>query len=431
MNQLPAHLQQYQTRDLGESLSRNLGATAPPYVSIAGSRFTLIDAAGNEVPCAGHDAQIGVYIDACIIDAGDHKSRVFYENDYDPQAPRYAPPECWSDNGVGPSVSCSKPQARTCTPDPQGVTGCRWSVWGSAISNQGNQIPACQEVQKLALIVPQMPQAVFLLRVPPNSHKHLRSYNELAKRNGIRLPDVITRIYFDRTTQGTLLFAAQAYIDAPTAELREAAYIEKKTDALVGRTDIARQPATAQISVQPNTTNPQILGMGNANRPMAVPQVNQWPTQPNPTPTQPNSALAQPFATASTTAQPATFGPTPPGSGSMPAIGAQPVATLTGLPMQPAALQTNGAGPAVGIPAPAAGGQGRRRRRTQAEIQAAQQATQQPQTTAAPLKAPFPVSQAPGSLPGQLDAGFGMSPGVEASSSDEVKKALDDFFGSN
>ena len=91
--QLPAHLQRFQSRDLGSTLSQNLGATSPPYVSIAGGRFTLIDAAGNNLPGGAFDQQLGVYLDACIIDVGDHISRVYYEHDYDPLAQTFTPPE--------------------------------------------------------------------------------------------------------------------------------------------------------------------------------------------------------------------------------------------------------------------------------------------------------------------------------------------------
>ena len=86
MTQLPAHLQRFQARDIGTTLSHNLGTAAPPYVSIAGNRFMLIDAAGNEQPVPTFDPAIGVYLDACIIDANEHISRIYYAQKYDPSA---------------------------------------------------------------------------------------------------------------------------------------------------------------------------------------------------------------------------------------------------------------------------------------------------------------------------------------------------------
>ncbi len=383
--QLPAHLQQYQTRDIGTTLSHNLGTAAPPYVSIAGNRFNLIDAAGNEVAVPTFDPPIGVYLDACIMDANEHVSRIYYAHKFDPSAATFNPPDCWSDNGTGPSVSCSSPQGRTCTPDPEGIHGCKWSVWGSATSAQGKGVPACQQVQKVALLVPGFPQTVFLLRVPPNSHKHLRAYQETCKGSGVQIADVITRIYFDQSTQGTLLFKGVTYIDAPTAQLRQAAWDEKKTDALVGRNDVAR-PAGAVLGVQAQ--------IAPANSTGQAPLLTA----------QPGSFMQ--------VQQPGPFAPTV-------AVGAAaPTGQFQPNPAQPAAMTS------PSDPAPT----GRRRRRTQAEMQAAQPAPGgQPAPAAAP-QAPFPhpgAAQAPAAAAGS----FGMAPGQPAAANPELAGVLDNFFG--
>jgi hypothetical protein len=399
--QLPTHLQRFQARDIGQTLSHNLGTAAPPYVSIAGNRFSLIDAAGNERMVSTFDAGqpgvpgIGQYLDACIIDANEHLSRIYYAQKYDPSAATFNPPDCWSDNGVGPSVSCSAPQARSCTPDPEHQHGCKWAVWGSATSNQGKAVPACQQVQKIALMVPGIPQTIFLLRVPPNSHKHLRAYQETCKGSGVMVADVITRIYFDQTTQGTLLFKGVSYIDEPTAVLRETAYNEKKTDALVGRTDAPRQ-LLAQVAAPVQLMH---SGPTQAISPASGP-VGYVP--PGPLATQVPFTLA-PAATAPVqTAQ-----------------SAAPMATGVAFATQPASSTE---------PAPAQ----RRRRRTAAEMAASApqgpngQAPQQP--AAAPV-APFPHPASQVATPG-MPAGqqpqFGIAQGQPANP--ELATMLDDFF---
>jgi hypothetical protein len=402
---LPAHLQRYQSRDLGATLSQNLGANAPPYVSIAGGRFTLIDAAGNDQPVGTFDQQMGVYIDACIIDVNDHISRVYYEKDYDPSAQTFSPPDCWSDNGVGPSTACSNPQSPTCA-------SCQWAVWGSAISAQGKAIPACQQVQKCALLVPSHPQGVFLLRVPPNSHKNLRSYNELSKRSGIDISNVITRIYFDRTTQGTLLFSGVTWIDEVIAQAREAAYAEKKTDTIVGRNDVAR-PAL------PGTVQPMVT-----HTPPAAAQITQQPQQQVFQPGTPQNQVSNTFG--QQVQQPGPF----PAQGAAPQTMMQTTDQGTPTSRNPSASSTiqNTAAPAGIAPgaSPSNGAPQRRRRRTSAEVQAANAAPQgaQPQ----PATAPFPHSAAAGALPGQTDMGFSMSAGQPASGNPEVAAALDSFF---
>ena len=374
---LPAHLQKYQTRDIGQTLSQNLGTAAPPYVSIAGNRFTLIDAAGNEMPVPTFDPAIGVYLDACIIDSGDHISRTFYATKYDPSAAVFSPPDCWSDNGVGPSVSATHPQSPTCAACPN-------AVWGSATSAQGKAIPACQMVQKVALLVPGFPQSIFLLRVPPNSHKHLRAYQETCKGSGVMIANVITRIYFDQTTQGTLLFKGVNYIDEAVAQLRQAAWDEKKTDALVGRTDVARPAGTIaapaavqQIAAQPTAMPP--AGHQFLESPLGV-------------------TGAAPFAAAPAAAFPAPTQAIPTGPAPSAATAAEPQ---------------------------------RRRRRTQAEMAAqngAAQAQQAPAAAQAAPQAPFPHPGAP-AAPAAPAGQFGIAQGTPAAADPGVAGMLDSFFG--
>jgi len=50
VNQLPDYIQNRQSRGLAARVSQNLGTSSPPYLSIMGNRFTLVDAAGNEQP---------------------------------------------------------------------------------------------------------------------------------------------------------------------------------------------------------------------------------------------------------------------------------------------------------------------------------------------------------------------------------------------
>jgi hypothetical protein len=86
-NQLPAHLQQYQSRDLGATALANLGSVMPPHVSIGNNRFTLVDAANNEIMVPTFDAGdpqtgrkgVGPYLDACIVDVADVMSRIYFE----------------------------------------------------------------------------------------------------------------------------------------------------------------------------------------------------------------------------------------------------------------------------------------------------------------------------------------------------------------
>lgn len=233
-NQLPAYLQNRQSKGLAQDLIANLGTGSPPYVSIANNRFTLIDSAGAEEPVATYDPKTGPYLDCVVVDSNEHMSKVFYDKAFDPNANQYEPPACFSDNGIGPSRSASKPQSTTCAACPN-------AVWGSKVSAvSGKGIKACHDTQKLAIIIPG-DDVVFLLRVPPNSLSNLRGYTSKFVGQQIDISDVVTRISF--VSQGTLQFAATSYIDEATYKRREAIAAAKSTDALVGRTDLPRTDA--------------------------------------------------------------------------------------------------------------------------------------------------------------------------------------------
>lgn len=295
------------------------------------------------------------------------------------------------------------------------------AVWGSKVSNLGSKIPACSQKQKMALLVPGF-QTLFLLAVPPNSHKFLREYVERAKAYNINLADIITRISFVAGVQGTLLFNpakmpdnSLPYIDEPTAILRQAARAEKKTDVLVGRNDVPRTTALAAPVQQPvQITSMQMLPV-------------------NSTPQQVAEAFANIQQPAQQVQQPAPFIP-PNGSGAGQFLAASQTTQVgpAAAPQQPAAEQQ---------PEPAA--TPRRRRRTAAEMQAAQPSQPAPAAAQAAPQAPFPH---PAAAPQQLDAfpvsppatqgaaqpvgepQFGMAPGTPAAANPEVSAMLDNFF---
>jgi len=391
---LPAHLQNLQTPDIGGVLSANLGSAMPPHVSIGGGRFTLIDASNNEIPVPTFDPVIGVYLDAAIIDVNPVMSRIYFEGNYDANAEGVRP-ACFSDNGVGPSISSSTPQAPTCAACPR-------SEWTKVNAN-GKKVPWCTQKQKVALLIPGF-DVLFLLAVPPNSHGPMREYVERCKGNGVNMANLITRISFVPGVQGTLQFAPVAYIDAPTAELRQKAYAEKKTDALVGRNDVARGAGSIGVSAPQGQITQQMAPVMQ----QITPQVQQGAT-----PTQMPPAGQQFLQSSPTVTGP--FVPTPAtaaGNPGWPAQNAAPTAATTSPSEQPAT--------------------GRRRRRTAAEMQAANGA--QPARQAAPgpetaPQAPFPhPGAAAQQAPVQTDIGFGMSAGQPAAGNPELAAMLDDFF---
>jgi hypothetical protein len=253
MVQLPAHLQGL-NRNLAENTLQHLGTASPPYLSIMGGRFTLVDTVGDEEAMTTVDPKTGIpYVDCVIIDSGPHESKIYFGQAFDPNAQSYSPPKCWSDNGVAPSMYAGEPQARSCTPDPTGQHGCKWAVWGSATSKvSGKGVPACGKYQKLALAFPD-DDVVFLLRVPPNSLENLRNYYKKFVGSGVDVNHVITRISFEKDVLGTLTFMAPGqWADDKMAAFMKQVWAAKGTDTLVGRTDkpiASALPASAPVAI--------------------------------------------------------------------------------------------------------------------------------------------------------------------------------------
>ena len=244
---LPAHLQNRQSRTVTDRAASGLGASMPPHISIQGNSFTLIDAAGNE-------QNEGGTIDVCIADVSDVNCKRFYgDKKWTPDSKD--PPICFSANGIGPSRDATSPQNSICATCPKNERG-------SAISAiSGAAIKACRDEKWLALIPIKYPTMMFQLVLTPGSFKNWRDFLKPFETHGIDISDSVTRISFEPKATGVLQFApAQLpqggiiWIDENTFKTREASLLGKATDLLVGRNDVPIQAALggpAQQPVQP------------------------------------------------------------------------------------------------------------------------------------------------------------------------------------
>lgn len=350
--QIPAYLAQ-RTASLGDDLTSGLGGQRPPSLSIKAQNFTLIDAAGNEKPAGLFDQTTRqFYIDVVVVDGNRAVSKTYYADAYDPNATEFKPPTCYSDNGVGPSSQAQSPQSPSCA-------ACPHNVWGSSVNAQtGKQSKSCQDAKKVAVIVPGQAQLdmAFLLRIPPNTLNkfwapYLRTLAGMSVGNRpVDASDVVTRITFDATTQGTLNFQAVRFIEEGEFKAVMDLQAGTKTAQLVGKTDTVYQGALPAPQAAPAISAPPI-------QPVQQPQFQ--PQQPQVVQTQ------QPFL------QPGVPGASPFGQAAPPQ---QPMF------MQPQQTNVTPLVPPGAIPAQTV--QRQRVRRTQAEMQAARQ--QAPQPAAAP-----------------------------------------------
>lgn len=290
--QLPARFANRQNkRSVVAAVSEGLGMATPPYVSIKGGNFTLVDANGEQEPVETK------YLDCVIIDTS-LPSRVYWgDKKYNPNADTYEPPVCFSDNGIGASANSTQPQSQSCQTCPQ-------NVWGSATSNiTGKGVKACHIIKKVAIVpvegtvdkttgsyIPEFTQDFpFLLRVPVMSHENLRAYSAKFAGQEFDVSDVVTRITFVHGQVGQLDFAAAGFTDQPTEDLVQKFLAAKLTDGLVGRGDV---PWRGEIR-SPAATSGLI-----ERTPETVARIAQAPSAPAPA-----QAAPTPFGTTGGAAQ--------------------------------------------------------------------------------------------------------------------------------
>ncbi len=255
------------------------------------------------------------------------------------------------------------PSTQAQQPQAPACMGCPKNEWGSKISEMGSKVKACRDTHKLAIIVPGMPGNVFRLTVTPNSLTNWRAYNALFQGQDFDLCDVVTRLSFQAGIQSTIEFkpAENPWLDAATVQERDKAIAAHAGDAIVGRLDRPRTEALPP--------------------PVAAAQITHQP-----------APAAQPAAFPSTV-----LGSASPNTQPAPVAPAQPAASPSEQPTQ------------------------RRRRRTAAEMQAAQAPA--PAGTVAPFRPADPALS-----PQATAAPFGMAAGVAPNA--ELQGTLNSIFGS-
>lgn len=207
-----------QHHGVSAGLLSDMGPGMHPRVSILGGNFRLIDEAGQGygAPVILRNTTQGQKLSmlAIIIGTNPKRSRIFYERAYDPVNP--GPPDCFSDNGVAPSVQASNPQARTCAE-------CDWSKWGSDISAlTGKKIKACSEKRKIALlVVGDTTNRVYEAQIPPATLKNMAKYAAMVAANSppgeqrkADVCDMVTAISFVPGQTGVLEFEPFAWISS-------------------------------------------------------------------------------------------------------------------------------------------------------------------------------------------------------------------------
>ena len=301
--QLPAYLA---NRDLTGSVSSDalggLSSNAVHKISIEGKRWKLQDPQGQEYPVQQF------HLDVIIVGVNPHVSKTFYASKWVHGQDQKAP-DCWSDNGVGPSSRATAPQCGMCQQCPN-------NAWGSRISEAGSQVKACVDSKKLAVILADNPTgAIYQLRVPADSLKNLATAAKSLGQQKMGLEYAVMRLTFDEAVpHPKIVFSPLTYVSEQQYAVVEDLKGTEDVADVTNVTDVVRTAPIAQIAQQPMSMPPAAQA---PQAPQFAPQpVPQY--QPAPQPVQPVAMpqapvfAAPPVAPQAPAAQPQAFNPMAP-----------------------------------------------------------------------------------------------------------------------
>jgi len=204
--QIPAHLAKRigQPSALAQSISGGLaGGSDFPRISIKGSRFRIVEGGAETVLDS-------TTLDVVIVGANPRLSKTYYAKQWTPDS-EPSSPDCFSLDGIRPHVESTSPQNDVCA-------GCPQSAWGSKVTPLGQQIKACSDLKRLAVVAADDPSGpVYLLQVTPAALKGLNAYQKELSMRGIAAEIVRTRISFDTDASfPKLKFGFGGFLDEDT-----------------------------------------------------------------------------------------------------------------------------------------------------------------------------------------------------------------------
>ena len=201
--QIPAHLAKVvgQPSALSAALAGGLAGGADyPRISIKGSRFRIVEGGAETVL---EDIKLSVV----VVGANPRLSKTYYAKTWTPDS-EPASPDCYSLDGVRPAGDSTDPQNDTCA-------GCPMNAWGSKITPMGQQIKACADQKRLAVVASNDPSGpIYLLQVTPAALKGLASYQKELSMRGIPVEAVKTVVTFDTDASfPKLMFKFGGFLD--------------------------------------------------------------------------------------------------------------------------------------------------------------------------------------------------------------------------
>jgi hypothetical protein len=235
---------------LAQSLTGGLsqGGEAFPRISIKGSRFRIVEGDTETVLDS-------TTLDVVVVGANPRLSKTWYAKQWTPDAEPSAP-DCFSLDGIGPDPQSTSPQNDLCASCPQ-------NAWGSKVTQQGQQIKACSDQKRLAVVAADDAGGpVYLLQVTPAALKGLNQYQKELSVRGIPPEIVKTKVAFDTDASfPKLKFTFGGFLDEDTQTTVDALFGSDQVKAITG--EVPRTPVAV----------PQIAAPKAAPKPVAVVEV--------------------------------------------------------------------------------------------------------------------------------------------------------------
>ena len=231
--QVPAHIaaRMGQQSSLASSLAAGLAAgESYPRISIKGSRFRIVEGKTETVLDQ-------VKLNVVIVGANPRLSKTYYAKQWDPNDEPTGP-DCFSLDGIGPDASVQDAENDLCASCPK-------NAWGSKISGNGQQIKACSDQKRLAIVAAEDPEGpVYLLQVTPAALKGLNQYQKELSVRGIPPEVVKTVLSFDTDASfPKLKFGFGGFLEAHEQEVVDKLFGSDEVKEITGEKVIASQSA--------------------------------------------------------------------------------------------------------------------------------------------------------------------------------------------
>lgn len=260
--QVPAHLAQRVGAPsvLAQSLMGGIsgGGESFPRISIKGGRFRIVEG-GNETVLDT------LALDVIIVGANPNLSKTWYAKAWTPDS-EPASPDCFSLTGISPDPSSTAPQNDLCASCPQ-------NAWGSKVTPQGQQIKACSDQKRLAVVAADDPTGpVYLLQVTPAALKGLNAYQKELALRGIAPEITKTRITFDTDASfPKLKFGFGGFNDADQQAAVDQLFGTAEVKEITGETLRNPVPVPQIAKPAPVAPKPAVAAVAPAPEPVPTP----------------------------------------------------------------------------------------------------------------------------------------------------------------